>query len=128
MTNREFFTAIASNTSLSVDLIEFAENAIAKLDERNARRASTPTKTQRDNAIIVNIILDILSESGDYMTAADIARAVGERGFDEISTNKASALCRQCVLNGSLIETEVKNEKKNKVKAYKIAETETVSD
>lgn len=50
MTNREFFSAIASNTELSTEMREFAEAAISKLDAKNAAAKSRVTKA--DKAVI----------------------------------------------------------------------------
>ena len=44
MTNREFYTAVIADTQ-NEELKAFATEAIAKLDERNAKRASKPRKT-----------------------------------------------------------------------------------
>ena len=49
------------------------------------------------------------------LTASDIGVAL------EITTQKASALCRQLTEGGVLVATEVKVPKKGKVKAYSIA-------
>ena len=38
MTQREFFKAVAENENVNSELREYAENAIVKLDEKNAKR------------------------------------------------------------------------------------------
>ena len=52
MTNREFYTAIV-NSDLNDEMKAFATDAIAKLDARNAKRASTPSKTQKEKAALI---------------------------------------------------------------------------
>ena len=114
MTNREFFTAIASNTTLSAELVEFAKEAIVKLDKRNASRSSKPSKTAVANEPIKASIVEYIMAHANAV-ASDIAEAC------EISTQKASALCRQLVEDKTLTVCEVKVPKKGKVKAYSVA-------
>ena len=118
MTKREFLNeviAVIDGTS-EVDVLElkeFAKAEIVKLDERNASRSSKPTKTQIENEPIKEKILEILS-TGERMVASAIAERL------EISTQKASALCRQLVESKKLKVEDVKIPKKGKQKAYMI--------
>lgn len=115
MTNREFFTAIASNATLSAELVDFANDAIAKLDKRNASRSSKPSKTALANEPIKAEILAFI-EAHPSAVASDIAVAC------DITTQKASALCVQMVKDGALTVVDIKVPKKGKVKAYSLAE------
>ena len=118
MTKREFLNeviAVIDGTS-EVDVLElkeFAKAEIVKLDERNANRSSKPTKAQIENEPIKEKILEILS-TGERMVASAIAERL------EISTQKASALCRQLVESKQLKVEDVKIPKKGKQKAYMI--------
>lgn len=112
MTNREFFTAV-SKSDLNADLIAFALEAIDKLDKRNEKRSSKPSKTAIANEPIKAAIAEFLGTHTNAV-AADIASAL------DITTQKASALCRQMVEAGILTSTEIKMPKKGKVKAYSI--------
>ena len=118
MTKREFFNeviAVIDGTS-EVDVLElkeFAKAEIVKLDERNASRSSKPTKTQIENEPIKEKILEVLS-TGERMVASAIAERL------EISTQKASALCRQLVESKKLKVEVVKIPKKGKQKAYMV--------
>ena len=114
MTNREFFTAIASNENLSAELVKFATEAITKLDKRNASRSSKPSKTAIANEPIKASIVEYVTDHANAL-ASDIAEAC------EISTQKASALCVQMVKDNVLTVCEVKVPKKGKVKAYSLA-------
>ena len=120
MTKREFLNeviAVIDGTSEmdALELKEFAKAEIVKLDERNASRSSKPTKAQIENEPIKEKILEVLS-TGERMVASAIAERV------EISTQKASALCRQLVESQKLKVEEVKIPKKGKQKAYSILE------
>lgn len=114
MTKREFLEQVITETQ-NIELRAFAMKEIEKLNERNAKRSSTETKTQIENKEHKVKILDFL-KGKDFTSASAIGLGC------EISTNKASALCRQLVEDNQLIVTEIKSEKKGKVKGYKLVE------
>lgn len=109
MTNREFFKAVIATVD-NDELVAKATEELAKLDARNAKRASTPSKKSVENEPIKDAIKSVLTD--EPQTASEIAEKV------EISVQKASALLRQ--IEG-LTVTEVKVPKKGKCKAYALA-------
>ncbi len=113
MTKREFLNAVIE-ANVNEELSAFAVAEIEKLDKRNQAKTSKPSKTAIANEPIKEAIVATLTEKGG-LTASEIGVAL------EITTQKASALCRQLVENGKLTATEVKVPKKGKVKAYAIA-------
>ena len=118
MTQREFFKAVAENENVNSELREYAENAIAKLDEKNAKRSSIPSKTQRKNAIIKKQILEFVRTQTERVTSAAVAEKFTTDGA-EVSTNLAAALLRQLSTEGELTVEDIKNPKgKGKVKCY----------
>ena len=116
MTNREFLTAIASNTTLPAEITEHASNEIAKMDAANEKRKNKPSKTAEANAPIVEALTAALT--ADPQTAADLAVVVG------ISTQKASSLLRQIVASGVAVATDIKVPKKGTCKGYSLAPVE----
>ena len=114
MTNREFYNAIANGT-MNDETKAFAEEAIVKMDERNAKRNSKPSKTAVENEPIKAQIVEFITKHNEFCIAGAIAEAL------ELSTQKVSALCRQLVEAGELSEKEVKVPKHGKRKAYGIA-------
>ena len=98
MTQREFFTAIV-NSDLNDELKTFATESIAKLDARNAKRASTPSKTQKENAPLIEKIASLLTS--EPKLASTLATEMG------ISTQKASALVKK-VEGVSVCDVKVK--------------------
>ena len=86
MTNREFYNAVIAN-AITEEVISHASDALVKLDERNAKRASKPSKTQIANEPIVKAISEVLTS--EPMLASKIAELC------EISTQKASALVKK---------------------------------
>lgn len=113
MTTRELLNTVI-NANLSDDVTEKATALLEQLDKRNAKRASTPSKTAVANEPIKAEIVKIVADGNK--TASEIGTAL------EISTQKASALLRQLVENGTLYAEEVKVPKKGKVKSYGIVE------
>ena len=86
MTQREFYNAVIADTQ-NEELKAFATEAIVKLDERNAKRASKPSAKQKENEPIVKAISEVLTS--EPMLASKIAELC------EISTQKASALVKK---------------------------------
>lgn len=113
MTYREFYTAVV-NGEMNEEMVTFATEAIAKLDARNEKRASTPSKTAIANEPIKASIVEFLG-NGETHIAKEIGEAIG------VSTSKASALCGQLVKVGTLTATEVKLPKVGKRVAYTLA-------
>ena len=107
MTKREFFEAVMALENVDAELVLFAEQEIEKMNERNAKRKNTPSKTAIANEPIKAQIVEVLTETPQ--SASEIAEKVG------ISTQKCSALLRQIE---NLTVTELKVKGKGKVKGY----------
>lgn len=109
MTKREMFEAII-NGNVNEEIIEMAKNEIVKMDEKNAKRKNTPSKTALANEPIKAKIKEVLTS--EPQSASEVAEKV------EISVQKASALLRQ--IDG-LAVSEIKVKGKGKVKGYALA-------
>ena len=109
MTKREMFEAII-NGNINEEIIEMAKHEIVKMDEKNAKRKNSPSKTALANEPIKAKIKEVLTH--EPQSASEIAEKV------EISTQKASALLRQ--IEGLAI-SEIKVKGKGKVKGYALA-------
>jgi hypothetical protein len=119
MTQRVFLMRVKELVT-DKEVLEKADELLASLDKKNAARSSKPSKTQIENEPIKVSILEFLA-GGKVQTAPEIAVAVG------ISTQKASALAKQLVEVGKVVQSEIKVPKKGKMKAYSLA-TEEVAD
>lgn len=117
MTNREFYTAITNGT-INDEVKAFANEAIVKLDNRNANRSAKPSKTQQENAPIKQALLDHLTTTKGTFTEGELGEALG------ITHNKAGALARQLVAEGKATSAEVKIAKVGKRKVYSLAVAE----
>lgn len=108
--------AIDGMTFEGFDAKEFLEKEIEATKKKNARKSSTPSKSQRANAETKEKILALLADHADGMTATEVAKAL-----DLSSPQKASALLRQLgdvTLGGS---GDVKKEKVGKSTVFTLA-------
>jgi Fic family protein len=117
MTNREFYKAIIGS-EVSEEIKAFAQEQIDKLDSKNEKRKNTQTKTQKENEGIKTSIVNLIEENGS-MVASVIATKLN------ISTQKASALCKQLVEEKELVVTDIKVKNKGTLKQYAIAPTDS---
>lgn len=115
-TERVFLEGIVEGAVVTAEQAEYAKAKRAKLDARNEKRKATPSKTAIANEPIKAKIVEFL-EGRELTPANIIAEGV------EITTQKASALCRQLVEAGTLVVADIKVVKKGKVKGYALAPT-----
>ena len=119
MTNREFYTAIAANETLTEEVRNHATEQIAKLDataEKRKGKVSAKDQAKRDEnaALATKVATEILGT--EPMTATDVAALMGE----DVKVQKASYICRLAVDMGLATQTEVKIPKKGTQKAYAV--------
>ena len=105
MTNREFYTAVINN-EITDEVINFANESLVKMDNRNARRVEKNADKHSDEK---SQILAVLTETPQL--ASEIATAVG------MTTAKVSGLLSR-MDNIVVGETKVKGGKR---KVYSIA-------
>lgn len=141
MTQREFFNAIVNGTlvvkekdesgnitenersiftengfELTEEIKDFASTLIKKLDEKNRKRSEGMTAKQKDNEVIKEDILSLMSD-GEKRSAKMITDIIENIK----STQQASALLKQLVDSGKLTSTTEKiGGSSSKVKAYVI--------
>ena len=125
MTNREFYTAISANETLSEEIRNHATEQIAKLDataEKRKGKVSAKDQEKRDAnaALAARVAAEILTT--EAKTATDIAAALTEMLGEEVKVQKASYLAREAVKLGLANATEVAIPKKGKQKAYFVTE------
>ena len=118
-TVREFLNNILNGKITEADTA-MAQTMLKKLDERNEKRKNTPTKTQKENAPVKEQILAYVVEH-PHAVAASVGAAMS------ITTQKASALLRQLVADGSLTVADTKVKGKGVVKSY-TATAATITD
>ena len=125
MTNREFYTAISANETLTEEIRTHATEQIAKLDataEKRKGKVSAKDQEKRDaNAALAKQIADTILGT-EAKTATDVAAILSETLGEEVKVQKASYLCRLAVELGLANATEVAIPKKGKQKAYFVTE------
>ena len=121
MTNREFYTAIAENETLTAEIRDHATEQIAKLDATAEKRKGKVSKADQEKrdanaALAAKVAAEILT--AEAKTATDVAAILTEMLGEEVKVQKASYLCREAVKMGLATQTEVKIPKKGCQKAY----------
>ena len=123
MTNREFYTAIAENETLSAEIRDHATEQIAKLDataEKRKGKVSKADQEKRDaNAAMAKLIAETILTT-EAKTATDVAAVLTAEAGEEVKVQKASYLLRLAVDMGLATQTEVKIPKKGTQKAYAV--------
>ena len=123
MTNREFYTAIAENETLTEEIRTHATEQIEKLNataEKRKGKVSEKEQAKRDAnaALATHIAQNILT--AEAKTATDVAAILTAETGDAVAVQKASYLCRLAVNMGLATQTEVKIPSKGTQKAYAI--------
>ena len=118
MTNREFFSAILNNETLSDELRAHAEAQIAKLDKAIETRKSHPTKASVANAPLLANLRTFINENDGTFTATILAPLF------EVSTQKISALLSAILDEGMLKPCDVKVKCNGTMRGYTKVSTE----
>ena len=115
MTNMTYAQAIDNaleiiNTALATDpeMFENMDVTVEKLEALKGQLAKrstskTPTKTQKENEVIMERIVDTLVAMAKPATVTEIL-AYGIEGFD-LTNQKVSALLRKLVESGKVVKT-----------------------
>jgi hypothetical protein len=119
-TNREVLNLIVNGTANDITK-SWAQEMLAKLDERNEKRKNTKTKEQIANEGTMTAIVDYIKANGSQVASA-LGVALG------ISTQKASALCKILVDGGELTVADKKIKGKGSVKEYSLATPTDTTD
>ena len=119
MTNREFFTAIAS-ANINEDITNHALAEIAKLDKKNAKRKATEGQLKAEHQTIADEIITVLGNG--QMLSADLAKALG------YSTQKVNGVAGQMVKLGMLVSSKVRVKNKGEQTAYALPEVVEVAE
>ena len=109
---REYYNAVKALPNLPTDLANATDEAIAKLDARNAAKAAKPTKVQVENEPIARAIVEALADG--EMLGVDLATKLG------ITVNKANGVAGNLVKQGVLTKTKVKVKGKGEMTAYSL--------
>lgn len=101
MTKKEMFNLIATLNADNTEIVEFCNHEIELLDKRGSTK--TPTKTQKENEVIMATIEEALTAIGDKTTVTNLI--VSTEALANLSNQKVSALLRKMVETGKVIKT-----------------------
>ena len=110
ITNKDKFTVIRAILETSTDvriaemeLLAFIDERLEQLDRKRSSSKPTQTKTQKENILLKDAILEVLSACTEPVTIADLLTA---ESLAEVRTpQKASALLSQMVNEGTVVKT-----------------------
>ena len=97
MTKREMFNLIATVNADNAEIVDFCNKEIALLEKRKSSGSGKVSKTQKENEVIKDRILEVLSEV-EKATVSDLIKCEGL----EFSSQKVSALLRQLIDSGKV--------------------------
>ena len=103
MTKREMYEMIATVNADNAEIVDFCKHEVELLDSRKANSKKTPTKTQKENVVIMRNIAETLERVGKPVTVTEMLDA-GVQGF-ELTNQKASALLRKMIEAGKVTKT-----------------------
>ena len=115
ITLRQYHEAVVSG-NITDAIIAKAKAEIAKLDATNAKRAEKAAEKAKENDPIKNAIYNLLLEKGTMVASAIGMELTTPEA--EVTTSKASSMCRQMVEERRLTVEDVKVKNKGKVKQY----------
>lgn len=110
-TQRNFLMDVI-NGNITEQVIAYAEERLAKLDEKNERRKAETSANQLKNIQLGKDIVTFITEKG-AQTTSEIARQFG------VSTQKIAPITNALVKGGKLTET-TKTVDKKKYKAFTV--------
>ena len=113
MTQKEFFQKVVE-ANINEEMTAYAAGAIEKITERNEKRKTTPTKSQKENEVFKAQIIEFLSDKEGYTLCSEIA------AHFEVKPQKASGVLVRMVEDGTVESTEVKVPKQGKRKGYRL--------
>lgn len=121
MTYREFYNKVKAIEGIDTSMVEFADKAIEALDKKNKNRTGKDSKTAKAMAEWrdkVRVLLPVAPAEG--VTAKTLAKALTTDKV-EVTTQKITAIVKSFD-EGAVDVYEAKDEKKNKVKFYRLAQ------
>lgn len=120
MNERTYLNAVLALPNLSDELKEETNARLDKMNAKNEKRKTMPTKTQKENEPIAKAIVEALANGG--MLGLDLATAIGQ------TPNKTNGVAGNLVKEGVLIKTKVKVKGKGDMAHYELAPTDEVEE
>ena len=101
MTKKEMFAHIATINANDAEIVEFCNRQIELLDNR--KTSKTPTKTQKENEAIMELIALDLARFEKPVTVTELI--AGSEDLEGLTNQKVSALLRKMVEAQKVVKT-----------------------
>ena len=113
MTNREYLVKVLALANGNEEMTNETNARIKKLDDANAKKKTTQTKTQKENEPIAQAILEALTNGA--MISTELATAIGQ------TVNKTNGVAGVLWKEGKLTKAKVKVKGKGEQTEYALA-------
>ena len=108
LTKKDYFEMIKGVCADRTDIIDFCNHEIELLSRKNSK--SGATKTQKENEIVANMLVEELAKIGkpititDLMNTSEIVKNYTLENGNPLSNQKISAIFKQLVENKKLVK------------------------
>ena len=120
MTTREFYTEISKLTNINSELVEFAANAIEKMDTqaeaRRAKQAEKAAEKQAFKAPLRDALLEVMGDSENPKTASMLIKEA--KLTETLKPASVPSLMRPLVESGIVGKVDVKIPGKGTQRGY----------
>ena len=113
MTNREYLVKVLALANGNEEMTNETNARIKKLDDANAKKKTTQTKTQKENEPIAQAIIEALGNGA--MISTELATAIGQ------TVNKTNGVAGVLWKEGKLTKAKVKVKGKGEQTEYALA-------
>lgn len=108
VTKKEYFGMIMDMCKDREDIVNFCKHEIELLDKKNAKGGAT--KTQKENEIVANILMEELAKVGkpititDLMNSSEVVKEYRLENGNALSNQKISAIFKQLVESNKVVK------------------------
>ena len=108
LTKKDYFEMIKEVCADKADIVDFCNHEIELLSRKNSK--SGVTKTQKENEIIANMLVEELAKVGkpititDLMNTSEIIKGYTLENGNSLTNQKISAIFKQLVENQKIVK------------------------
>ena len=108
LTKKDYFEMIKGVCADRTDIVEFCNHEIELLSRKNSK--SGATKTQKENEIVANMLVEELAKIGkpititDLMNTSDTIKNYTLENGNNLTNQKISAIFKQLVENNKIVK------------------------
>jgi len=108
LTKKDYFEMIKGVCADRTDIVDFCNHEIELLSRKNSK--SGATKTQKENEIVANMLVEELAKIGksititDLMNTSEIVKGYTLENGNNLTNQKISAIFKQLVENNKIVK------------------------